>query len=68
MTQRDIERKYETMLKEFSEIKQMSWRYPEIGKSSATEIMKVQRMDELITVMQDIFNELKKMNERGKDE
>ena len=49
-------------------MKQCLKRYPEIGKSSATEIMKVQRMDELITVMQDIFNELKKMNERGKDE
>lgn len=68
MTQKDIERKYETMLKEFSEIGPMSWKYPEIGKSSTIEIMKVQRIDELITVMQDILNELKKLNERGKNE
>ena len=68
MTQKDIECKYEAMLKEFSEIMAMSWKYPEIGKSSAIEIMKVQRIDELITVMQDILNELKKLNERGKNE
>ena len=68
MAKKDIERKYESMLKEFSEIKPMSWKCPEIGKSSAIEIMKVQRIDELITVMQDILNKLKKLNERGKNE
>ena len=65
MTERDIERKYEAMLCEFERINQARTR---IGGSRTIEIMKVQRMDELIIVMQDILNELKKLNERGKDE
>ena len=76
MTERDIERKYEAMLCEFERINQASWKYSEVGRvlgtriggSRTIEIMKVQRMDELIIVMQDILNELKKLTERGKDE